>query len=463
MFAKEIYEKRRETLKKSVGSGLVILPGNKEAAMNYAGNDYPFRQDSTFVYYVGLDTPDLVYVLDIDNDNEYIFGDELTIDDIIWMGNLPSLSERAAETGIDTTLPSAELAQVVGDAKKAGREIHYLKPYRSKTSLQLSDLLKISPAEIGEKYSLKLTKAVIAQRLIKQPEELEALADAGSTGYAMHIIAMKMCRPGVSERDIAGAIEGLAVSGGFGVSFPIILSMNGQTLHNHDHSGTLATGRLMLCDAGSENLAHYASDFTRTTAVGGKYSARQSDVHNIVLKAVNESIEMARPGITYKSVHRNAYRVIFEGLRELGLTKGDTEDALTAGAPALFMPHGLGHALGLDVHDMECLGETLVGYDEETRRDTQFGYRSLRFGKRLEPGHVLTVEPGIYFIPQLIEKWKSEKICRDFINFDKLKSYYDFGGIRLEDDIVITENGCRLVYQKRLPITIEEIEKTVLE
>jgi Xaa-Pro aminopeptidase len=279
----------------------------------------------------------------------------------------------------------------------------------------------------------------------------------------MHIVAMKMCQPGVSEREIAGMIEGLAISKGTRVSFPTILSMNGQTLHNHDHSGILEPGRLMLCDAGAENINYYASDFTRTTAVGGVYSQKQKDIHNIVAKALNDSIALAKPGITYKSVHRNAYKIVFEGLRDLGLTKGDTEDALNAGAPALFMPHGLGHAMGLDVHDMENLGETFVGYDDEIQRDTLFGYKSLRFGKRLEPGHVLTVEPGIYFVPQLIEKWKAEKINTEFINFDKLKDYFDFGGIRLEDDIVITDNSCRLVYEKRLPVTIEEIEKAVKE
>jgi Xaa-Pro aminopeptidase len=272
---------------------------------------------------------------------------------------------------------------------------------------------------------------------------------------------MKMCQPGVSEQEIAGTIEGLAISQGPRVSFPIILSMNGQTLHNHDHSGILESGRLMLCDAGAENHNLYASDFTRTTAVGGKYSQKQKDIHNIVLKALNESIAMAKPGITYQSVHLNAYKILFEGLRDIGLMKGSTEDALNAGAPALFMPHGLGHAMGLDVHDMENLGENFVGYDDEIKRDTRFGYRSLRFGKRLEPGHVLSVEPGIYFIPQLIEKWKAEKINTEFINFDKLNDYYSFGGIRLEDDIVITPEGCRLVYEKRLPVTVEEIVQTV--
>ncbi|GHT11275.1 Xaa-Pro aminopeptidase [Bacteroidia bacterium] len=457
MFNKEIYIERREELKKSVKSGLLLLLGNGEASVNYADNAYAFRQDSSFIYYVGLDTPNLAYILDIENDKEYLLGDELTIDDIIWMGNLPSLKDRAAKVGIETVLPFSQLSKLITTPQK----LHYLKPYRYRNILILSELLGEKPDAIATGFSVELTKAIIKMRLIKSPEELIELEDAGETGYAMHIVAMKMCQPGVSEREIAGMIEGLAISKGTRVSFPTILSMNGQTLHNHDHSGILEPGRLMLCDAGAENVNYYASDFTRTTAVGGEYSQKQKDIHNIVAKALNDSIALAKPRITYKSVHRNAYKVVFEGLRDLGLTKGDTEEALNAGAPALFMPHGLGHAMGLDVHDMENLGETLVGYDDEIQRDTLFGYKSLRFGKRLEPGHVLTVEPGIYFVPQLIDKWKAEKINTEFINFDKLKDYYDFGGIRLEDDILITENGCRLVYEKRLPVTTEEIEKAV--
>ena len=461
MFNREIYVKRREELKKSVKSGIVLLLGNGESAMNYAGNDYTFRQDSSFIYYVGLDTPDLAYILDVEQNKEYLLGDEPTIDDVIWMGNLPSLKERAAEAGIDQVRPFSELTAIIGNGLKSKRIIHYLKPYRYRNRLILSETLGKKDGSIASGFSLELTQAVIRMRLIKSDEELAELENAGKTAYAMHIVAMKMCRQGVSEREIAGTVEGLAISAGNRVSFPTILSMNGQTLHNHNHSGILNPGRLMLCDAGAENLNYYASDFTRTTAVDGKYSERQKNIHNIVLKALNDSIAMAEPGITYKSVHRTAYRIIFEGLRDLGLVTGDTEAALEAGVPALFMPHGLGHAMGLDVHDMENLGETLVGYDEETKRDTLFGYRSLRFGKRLEPGHVLTVEPGIYFIPQLIEKWKAEKINADFIRFGKLKDFYDFGGIRLEDDIVITAHGCRPVYEKRLPVTVEEIADTV--
>ncbi|MDL2322867.1 aminopeptidase P N-terminal domain-containing protein [Bacteroidales bacterium OttesenSCG-928-A17] len=459
MFAKEIYIQRREELKKQFKSGIILLLGNGEAPMNYPGNTYTFRQDSTFIYYVGLTTPDLAYVLDIDNNKEYLLGDELTMDDIIWMGNLPSLKERAAEVGIETIRPFSDLSKLI--TTENAKQVHYLKPHRYRNQIILSELFGKNVSGILESYSVELTKAVIKMRLIKSPEEIKELENAGMIGYAMHITAMKMCQPGVAEQEIAGMIEGIAISKGSRVSFATILSMNGQTLHNHDHSGILEPGRLMLCDAGAENNNHYASDFTRTTPVGGNYTSRQKDIHNIVLQALNESIELAKPGITYKSVHRNAYKVVFEGLRNLGLVKGDTEEALNLGVPGLFMPHGLGHAMGIDVHDMEDLGETLVGYDDEIQRDTMFGYKSLRFGKRLVPGHVLTVEPGIYFVPQLIEKWKAEKMHTDFINYDKLTDFYNFGGIRLEDDILITDNGCRLVYEKRLPVTAEEIMQAV--
>ena len=459
MFAKEIYIQRRETLKKSVSSGIVLLLGNGESPLNYPNNTYPFRQDSSFIYYIGLDTPDLAYILDIDNDKEYLFGNELTIDDIIWMGNLPSLKERASLVGIENVLPFSKLSSFID----VNRKVHYLKPYRYRNRLILSELFGKKTDEILNESSSELTKTVVEMRLTKSPEELIEMEEAGRIGYVMHIVAMKMCQPGVSEQEIAGTIEGLAIAEGNRTSFPTILSMNGQTLHNHDHSGILKSGRLMLCDAGAENKNYYASDFTRTTAVGGLYSEKQKNIHNIVLKALNESIAMAKSGITYKSIHWNAYKIIFEGLRDLGLVVGDTEEALNAGVPSLFMPHGLGHALGLDVHDMEDLGEAYVGYDDEVQRDTSFGYKTLRFGRRLKTGYILTVEPGIYFIPQLIEKWEKEKINTDFIRFNEVKKYLDFGGIRLEDDIVITENGCRFVYEKRLPVTIEEIEKAVKE
>ncbi|MDR1719291.1 MAG: aminopeptidase P family protein [Dysgonamonadaceae bacterium] len=461
MFTREVYIRRREQLKKSMTSGLIILPGNGEAAVNYAGNPYTFRQDSSFIYFIGLDTPDLCCVIDVDSGNEYLFGDELTLDDIIWMGDLPSLKSRCEATGITNVLPLSKLKGLLEPALKSGRRLHYLKPYRYRNQLLLSELLGIKPDTVADNFSLELTKAVIALRMEKDALELCELEKAGEIGFQMHLKAMQLCKPGMSERAIAGTMEGIAIASGNRVSFPTILSQNGQILHNHNHEGILQTGRLMLTDAGAENENCYASDFTRTVAVGGIYTQRQKEIHTIVLQALNHSMQLIRPGIPYRDVHREAYRIVFEGLKAIGLMRGDAEEALACGAPALFMPHGLGHAMGLDVHDMEDLGETFVGYDDEITRSTIFGYKSLRLGRRLREGFVLTVEPGIYFIPQLIEKWKNEHINQAFICFDKLPAYYDFGGIRLEDDVVVTPDGCRLVYPKRLPVTIEEIEETI--
>ncbi|MDR1561907.1 MAG: aminopeptidase P N-terminal domain-containing protein [Dysgonamonadaceae bacterium] len=459
MFERETYVKRRNELKKKVKSGLIILVGNDNIAINYEANEYPFRQDSTFLYYVGIDKPSLIYLLDIDNDKEYLFGEEATLEDVIWMGVKPSLKHYALEVGISRVEPIRNTYKYVEKAVKSDRKIHFLKPYRSYGVILLSELTGKTHNEIIAGNSKELAEAIISMRLIKSPAELHHIKVSASMGHFMHSIAMDMCKPGEKEINIVGAIEAILITQHCRTSFPTILSTKGQILHNHDHGGKLSFGQLMLCDAGAETVSHYASDFTRTTPVGGLYTTKQEEIYNIVLKTINESISLARPDVTYKSIHRNAYRIIFEGLRDLGITKGDTEEALHEGAPALFMPHGLGHALGLDVHDMENLDETLVGYDETTTRDTQFGYKSLRFGRRLEPGHVLTVEPGIYFIPELIDKWYENKICRNFINFKKLEGYKKFGGIRLEDNIVITNEGCRHTHEDRLPITIQEVSE----
>lgn len=462
MFSKEVYINRRKRLKESVSSGLIVLLGNSNSSMNFPDNCYPFRQDSSFLYYAGLDTPDLCLVIDVKENKEYLFGHELTMDDIIWMGDLPSLKERAASVGIDTVQPFYKLSDLVLKSISKGREIHYLKPYRYKNQILLSDLFGEPLNQVVNGFSETLTKAVISMRMVKDEVELEDLWRAGKIGYEMHYTAMRMCKSGMSEQLIAGTIDGISRSYGKGVSFPTILSQNGQIMHSHDHSGILKEGKLMLTDAGAESNNHYASDFTRTVAVGGKFTQKQKEIYDIVLEVNNQTRELVKPGVTYRSVHDKAYRTIFDRLKDLGLTRGDTEDALSKGAPALFMPHGLGHALGLDVHDMENLGETYVGYDDEVQRSEIFGYSSLRLGRRLQKNFVLTDEPGIYFIPQLIEKWKSEGINKEFINFEKLEDYYDFGGIRIEDDLVVTDEGCRLVYdEKRLPATTDEIYEAV--
>jgi Xaa-Pro aminopeptidase len=428
--------------------------------MNYPANPYHFRQDSNFLYFFGLDVPNLVGVIDIEDGKDCLYGDDFSVDDIIWMGPQPSLLELGAKVGVLCTHPAKELQSTVNRAIKNGRKVHFLPQYRADNILLLDRLLGINQVMIKKYASMELVKAVVNMRSIKEACEIDEIEKACAVGNKMHVTAMQMAKPGVSEREIAGTIEGIAIAYGHIPSFPIILSQNGETLHNHDHSQILKEGRLLLVDAGAEASSHYASDFTRTIPVGGKFTQKQKDIYNIVLKANNKAIQFAKPGIPYLDVHREAAKVIASGLSELGLMKGNVDDAVMNGAHALFMPHGLGHMMGLDVHDMEDLGENNVGYDDEISRVDQFGTAYLRLGRRLQTGFVLTVEPGIYFIPALIDKWKSEKINTSFINFDRVDEYVGFGGIRLEDDILITENGARIL-GKRIPITVEEVEKTI--
>lgn len=459
MFSTQTYIDRRDRLARTVGTGVILLLGNSEASANYRSNTYKFRQDSSFLYYIGLNEPDLAAVIDPESGRQILFGNDVDIDDIIWMGPQSSIAEKGASAGITRTAPLADLETCIRQMRRQGRKIHYLPPYRNHNKILLSRLLEIPVEELGAGASEELIRAVAAMRLIKDGQELAEIDRACNIGYAMHYTAMKMARLGMVERQLAGVMEGIALSEGSMVSFPVILSQHGETLHNHNHEGILTEGRMMVIDAGAETEMHYCSDFTRTIPSSGKFTSRQKEIYQIVSAANNLAVGMARPGITYKEVHLAACRLIAEGLKAAGLMKGDTDEAVAAGAHALFMPHGLGHNMGLDVHDMEDLGENYVGYDDTCKRSTQFGLASLRMGKRLEPGHVVTVEPGIYFIPALIEKWKAEKINEAFLNFDKLQEYYTFGGIRLEDDIAITETGCRLLGAKRLPITVEEVER----
>lgn len=461
MFNKSIYTSRREALKKSGLTGVGLFLGNGEASMNYLDNTYHYRQDSSFLYFFGLDFPGLIGVVDFDSGEDFIFGDDVEIEDIIWMGPQVSLKENAAKVGISNTAPFAKVFDIVRDAQQKKRTVHFLPPYRGENKILLEKLTGISALTTSKYASLDLVKAVIALREIKDEHEIVEIEKACATGYQMHVTAMKMAHAGTWEQKIAGTIEGVAIAGGTSVSFPIILSQNGQTLHNHSHALTLQDGRLMIVDAGAESLGHYASDFTRTTPVGGKFSQKQREIYEIVLAANNKATELTKPGVTYLSVHLAAAEVIAAGLKELGLMKGDVKEAVQNGAHAMFFPHGLGHMMGLDVHDMEDLGQIYVGYDDETRPVDQFGTAYLRLGKRLKPGFVITNEPGCYFIPELIDKWQSDGINKDFINFDKVNEYRDFGGIRLEDDILVTENGSRILGQ-RIPITPEEVEKTVL-
>ena len=461
MFKKDVYIERRNRLKNKLKGGLVLFLGNKESAMNYLDNAYHFRQDSSFLYFFGLDMPNLAGLIDLDSGKEYLFGDDFTIDDIIWMGPQPTIKELAAEIGVENTEPFSQLGNYLRNANNQNRNIHVLPFYRGDTIIQFSNLLEISHSEAENFVSIELIKAVVDLRSIKDKYEIEELIKAAAIGYKMHTTAMKMAKPGVYEQEIAGTVEGIALAHGGMLSFPIILSQNGETLHNHDHSNILQEGRLMLTDTGAETTMHYASDNTRTVPVGGKFSQKQKDIYNIVLNAVDHVTSLIKPGIPYRDIHLEAARIIAEGLTNLGIMKGNPQDAVREGAHALFMPHGLGHMMGLDVHDMEGLGEDNVGYDNEIKRSTQFGLSGLRLGRKLQEGFVLTNEPGIYFIPDLIHKWETEKINTDFINFDKIKKeYINFGGIRLEDDLVVTDNGSQLL-GKRIPITVEEVEETM--
>ncbi len=457
MFPKEVYAKRRENLKSLVNKGVGLFLANPESPMNCPDNTFHFRQDSSFLYFFGIKEPGLAAVIDFESGEEILFGDDISIDAIIWMGELPSIKEKAASVAISKTQPYSSLAGYVEQVLKQGRQVHYLPPYRAENTLLLEELLKIPAAQIQEKRSLELVKAVIQLRSVKDELEIAEIEKACHVGYEMHTTAMRMAIEGTWEQKISGTIEGIPIQAGGHYSFPVILSQNGQILHNHNHNNILEKGRLMLVDCGAETAMGYASDFTRTTPVGGIFTAQQKEIYQIVLNANNKATELSQPGVTYKSVHLEAARVIAKGLKEVGLMKGDVDAAVAAGAHALFFPHGLGHMMGLDVHDMEDLNQVYVGFDEEVRPSDQFGLASLRLGRKLEEGFVITNEPGIYFIPALIDQWQGEKLHSDFINYEKVNQYRNFGGIRLEDDLLITNVGSRIL-GKRVPITPDEVE-----
>lgn len=456
-FNKQTYQNRRKSLKEQVTNGIILLLGNVDVPMNYRSNTYHFRQDSSFLYFFGIDQQGLAAVIDLDSGQETLFGDDVTLDDIIWMGPQPMLKDRAEAVGVSDTATSAQLAEVLKQALNAGRKVHFLPPYRAENKLRLEKLLGIHPDAQGLRASVELIKAVVAIRSIKEEQEVAEIEKAIDTAWLMHTTAMKMAHPGVYEYEIAGALEGIALAAGGTLSFPLILSKRGETLHNHYHGNKLEAGDLLLVDGGCELASHYATDHTRTFPVGGKFSQKQKDIYQIVLDAEVKAIEAIQPGVPFRTIHLLAAGVIGNGLKHLGLMKGDIPSAVVQGAHALFFPHGLGHMMGLDVHDMEDLGENYVGYDEEIRRSDLFGTAYLRLGRRLQPGFVLTVEPGIYFIPALIEQWAGEGKFKEFINYDKVREYIGFGGIRIEDDVLVTPDGYR-VLGKPIPKTINELE-----
>lgn len=445
-------------MRQLVGHGLIVLMGNNESPLNYPSNTYKFRQDSSFLYFFGQHRDGLVGVIDADSGAETLLGDEIDIDDIVWYGEVTSVVQMAEECGVAHTAPMAALTDMVAQAQKAGRKVHFLPPYRHETMIRLHDLLGIHPSQHRAAASQELIQAVIQLRLVKSAEEIEELERAAAIGYEMHTTAMRLCRPGVTEAYIGGVLDGIAASHGSMVSFQSIVSMHGEILHGYPSARPLEAGRLLLCDAGAETREHYCSDHTRTTPISGTFTQRQKDIYNIVVDCHDLALTHARPGVRWWDVHYDVCRLMTNRLKDLGLMKGDTEAAVQAGAHALFLPHGLGHAMGMDVHDMEGLGQTFVGYDEETRPSTQFGTASLRFARRLEEGHVVTDEPGIYFIPALIDLWRKEGTNAEFLCFDEIEKYKDFGGIRIEDDVLITKDGCRFLGEKRIPYHVDEVE-----
>ena len=464
MFNKEVYVERRNELRKLMEGGVVVLFGNNEAPNNYPNNAYyPFRQDSSFLYYFGHKRDGLVGVIDVESGKETLFGDDIDIEDIVWYGSVDSVASMAEQVGVASSAPMAQLEVLVKEAVAKGRKVHFLPPYRHDTMIQIMDLLGIHPSKQREAASLELIHAVVKMRSAKTPLEIEELERASVIGYKMHTTAMKLIKPGVTEKYIAGQINGIAQSYGAQVSFGTIFSQHGEIMHGAPSMAKLEDGRLVLCDCGAETIEHYCSDHTRTMPVNGKYSSRQLSIYNIVEDCHDLVLKVAKPGVKYFDVHMAVCRLMTERLKALGLMKGDIDEAVAAGAHALFLPHGLGHMMGMDVHDMEGLGQIYVGFDEETRPNLeQFGTNCLRMGRRLQEGFVVTDEPGIYFIPHLIDLWKKEGHCKEFICYDVLETYKDFGGIRIEDDLLITKDGCRFLGTKRIPYHPTELEEFML-
>ena len=454
MFSKETYMARRAKLKQALGSGLLLFLGNDESGMNYADNTYHFRQDSTFLYFFGLPYAGLNAIIDIDNNREIIFGDELTIDAIVWMGTQPTLQEKGESIGVPDIRPSKEIEAYLKNAQQKKQDIHYLPTYRAEHQVKLLAWLEIYPGM--EKPSVSFISGVVNQRNYKTAEELTEIEKACVVTADMHLTAMRMVRPGIRESEVAAAVAEVAYANDYQLSFPIIATINGQTLHNHYHGNMIKNGDMLLLDAGAETEMGYAGDMSSTIPADSKYTTRQKEIYDIAVAAHEAAVAALRPGILFEDVYDLSLKTIMEGLKELGFVKGDPMEAVKAGAAALFMPCGLGHMMGLDVHDMENLGEIYVGYDGRAK-STQFGRKSLRLGRKLEPGFVLTIEPGIYFIPELIDLWRGQNKFTEFINYEKVATYKDFSGIRNEEDYLITENGARLL-GKKIPIRTEEVE-----
>jgi len=447
MLSSETYIRRRAALldAEAPESGLVLLLGNEDTAMNYRGNPYPFRQDSTFLYYVGLDTPGLAAVIDLDDGVTRLYGDDPPLEDVIWMGDRPSVQSLADRAGIQQTAPLSDLENDVGEALETDRQVHFLPPYRDRQARDLGDLTGIRPERIEAYASPPLLDTVVHHRSVKSAEEIDQIESAVRTTVRMHRTAMRRAKPGQREREVAGVLSGMAEAQGRGLSFRPTCSTHGEILHNHDYSRTMEAGDLLLVDAGATSPEYYAGDVTRVTPVSGTFTDRQRPIYEAVLAAQTAAIEAVEPGVPFRALHRRACRVLTTRLKDVGLMKGNVDEAVAAGAHALFFPHGLGHMMGLDVHDMENLGEDRVGYAEDQERSSQFGLHTLRLARPLRTGFVVTVEPGCYFIPALVEQWRARGRHEAFIDYDTVSDYLDFGGIRIEDDVLVTDEGAQIL------------------
>ncbi len=461
MFKESVYVQRRNRLRSDISSGIILLVGNDESPMNYADNTYHFRQDSNFLYFFGIKRPGLYAVLDSETGVDTVFGEDYTVEDFVWRGKQPSIAEEASLAGVKKTGSLEALAQLMNATLESGKKIHFLPPYRPENVLKLHNLLGLSLNQISASASIPLIKAIVSQRSIKSDEEIAEIEKAVNTSVDMHVAAIKMARPGMKECEIAAEMERIALAAGGNISFPVIATINGQTLHNHFHGNTLTDGKLFMLDCGAETSMGYAGDLSSTFPVSKTFTERQKQIYQIVLNSHKAAVQQLKPGVRFKEVHHIACLTIAKGLKEMGFIKGDPEEAVNAGAHSLFFPCGTGHMMGLDVHDMEDLGEVYVGYDGKPK-STQFGLKSLRLGRDLQPGFVLTIEPGIYFIGELIDLWEGEGRFREFLNFDKIKTYKDFGGIRNEEDYLITRDGPRLLGKSK-PMSIEEVEKLRLQ
>jgi len=452
----DIYRARRNEIRQVAAGGVILWLGHVLQPRNYAANTFPFRQNSHFLYYTGLAEPDLALLSYPDADSDILFSRPESMDDVVWNGPGKTRLDMAREAGVETVEDIDRLGAYLAKAQSQGLKVHYLPPYQATTLFRLAELLVIHPSEVTAGFSNSLAEGVARQRSIKSDVEVAEIEDALVVTDRMHRAAMRAARPGMRECEISGLIQGIALSAGRQPAFHPIVTIHGEVLHNHFDGNVLCEGQLVLNDSGAESPRFYAGDITRTFPVSGRFTAAQAEVYTAVLQAQLAAIAMIRRGVTYNEIHTRASEVMAEGLRSMGLMKGNPADAVAAGAHALFFPHGLGHMLGLDVHDMEDLGD-VVGYPKDQARSKQFGRNFLRLAKCLEVGFTLTVEPGIYFIPALMDRWEQERQHGDFVCYDKLKEFRGFGGIRIEDNVVVAPDGCR-VLGPPIPKTVAEVE-----